>query len=78
MVEQVLAERERWPGVVVALKGNHEAMMLATLTTWREQGMAEWEWKSGASGLATIISYTPDAAMEAFEAALPPEHRAAP
>src|SRR5947208_17192861 len=57
VVERVLAERERWPGIVVALKGNHEAMMLDAMATWREYDLAARDWIQTASGHTTIRSY---------------------
>lgn len=75
VVEQVLAEREQWPGPVVTLKGNHEAMMLEALATWRDSPIAPYEWLRGADGAATVLSYCESITMPAFEAALPAAHR---
>ncbi len=80
-VDLVLAQRERWPGPVVTLKGNHEAQLLEVLVTWRDTAIPEWGWLEACGGAATITSYTGEpvqywTAMETFEAALPEAHRA--
>jgi serine/threonine protein phosphatase 1 len=74
VVDRVLRERRRWPGPVVTLKGNHEAMMLTALRTWRDSSVAAWEWMRVGDGRATIASYADVISMAAFEAALPADH----
>jgi serine/threonine protein phosphatase 1 len=75
VVDLVLAAPKRWPGPVVALKGNHEAMMLEALASWRHSRLPEYQWLSIAEGRPTVASYTNRITMEAFDAALPPDHR---
>jgi serine/threonine protein phosphatase 1 len=82
VIEELLAERKRWPGPVVTLKGNHEATLLEALRT-RNQSLYV-NWLGTLSGHTCAQSYgvqpahpasgwVPD--MEAFAAALPAEHR---
>jgi diadenosine tetraphosphatase ApaH/serine/threonine PP2A family protein phosphatase len=75
VVDQVLKERQAWKGPVVTLKGNHEAMMLEALATFRTRGMPEWNWLDVANGRPTIASYTDYLTMEAFDRSLPDAHR---
>lgn len=72
VVDLVLAEREQWPGPVVTLKGNHEAMLLEALASGR---LADFHnWYQNARGDTTMASYGARTLGE-FDAALPPAHR---
>jgi serine/threonine protein phosphatase 1 len=75
VIEELLAERQRWPGPVVALKGNHEAALVEALRT-RNQSLYI-NWLGTLFGHTCVHSYgvTPAIDMEAFAAALPGEHR---
>lgn len=72
VVDLVLAERQRWAGPVVALKGNHEAMMLEALASGRVAELQRWY--ENARGDTTMASYGARSLGE-LEASLPPEHR---
>ncbi len=73
VVELVLAERDRWLGPVVTLKGNHEALLLEAL---EGDPQAVVRWLNAGQGMATIRSYAPEGGLAAFREALPQEHLA--
>jgi calcineurin-like phosphoesterase family protein len=73
VVDLVLAERVRWPGPVVTLKGNHEAMMLGVLAS--RSVVAFFNWLDIMAGETTVLSYTDEVTLASFEASLPPAHR---
>jgi serine/threonine protein phosphatase 1 len=75
VIEAVLAERQRWPGPVVALKGNHEATLVEAMRT-RNQALYV-NWLGTLFGHTCVHSYGVQQAtdMDAFAAALPADHR---
>jgi serine/threonine protein phosphatase 1 len=74
VIELVLAERERWPGKVVTLAGNHDARLAEALVRKRP---GQWERYLEAFGVTpTLRSYgAEDRSLVRFLACLPESHR---
>ncbi len=73
VVEQVLALRDGgWPGKVVALKGNHEALMLDWIAPEPALDPAVWIQNGGYD---TIVSYTGGSFTRDWSGSIPAEHR---
>jgi serine/threonine protein phosphatase 1 len=70
-VELVLNEFEQWPGSVIPLRGNHEAMMLDFLSGSPRYDPGMWLENGGRE---TIHSYTGGWSPRALADAITPEH----
>lgn len=75
VIDRVLAERDRWPGSVVALHGNHEQALQEVLTTCADEAYRDW--LGAFAGRMCLTSYGLEAAEppETFVAAFPEAHR---
>jgi serine/threonine protein phosphatase 1 len=72
VIERVLAERERWPGPVVTLMGNHESMLLANLRGRKPEAFERFLYYMGGRPLAA--SYDAEPNLVSFSARFPSEH----
>jgi serine/threonine protein phosphatase 1 len=72
VIEQVLVERGRWPGPVVALMGNHESMLLAHLRVRKPGAFERFLHYMGGRPLAASYGAEPD--LVSFSARFPSEH----
>jgi serine/threonine protein phosphatase 1 len=74
VIELLLAERERWPGPLITLAGNHERMLAEAL---RAKGVGPWDrYVEAYHAAPTLQSYgAEDLSRVRFVAHLPESHR---
>jgi serine/threonine protein phosphatase 1 len=74
-VEMVLAEPKRWPGEVVCLRGNHEAVLLGLLERRDPLGWAQWLYGFGGWACAQSYGVADPLSIDPFVSAFPDSHR---